>query len=151
MLQYNVRLATLKDGDRLVDMAIEFFLSSPYASQGVSADRVREMIWDYLHANRKEKVVFVLADADDHPVGCLAALVSMNIFNHDRVAAELIWWIDPSHRSLKNANALRETYEYWAKATGALHTTLTAVDVKHTSLYKRSGYALKEFSYLKVL
>lgn len=137
--------------DDIKRMAIEFFNASPYKTQTIDPDRVDEFI-DVFFQSRPTDRITILWVADGEPRGLLAAVAERNLFNYDRFAGELVWWIDPPYRKSRAAYKMIEAYEYWAKEKAGCKT-VTLVDLMGNldRYYKRKGYERRETTYLKVL
>lgn len=132
-------------------MALDFFHASPYQPLGVDESRVEEFIHAFLQSGPTDRVT-ILWMADRKPVGLLAATAETNLFNRQRFAGELVWWIDPTHRKSKAAPRMMEAFEYWAKyRAGCQFCTLVDLMGNLDNFYKRKGYERRETTYLKVL
>lgn len=131
-------------------LSYAFFNHSPYQTLGIDEDRILAVIHDFLTGSKLERLVLLWL-ADEKPVGILAAATQVNLFNNQRYAGELIWWIDEEHRKSKAANEMRLAYEYWAKQVGCQFCTLVDLMGNLKTYYKRKGYEPRESTYLKVL
>lgn len=81
----------------------------------------------------------LLAHAGDHPFGPF------------RIAAELIWWIDPDHRGVAALRML-DAYEAWAQDQGCAFVGMASLkDERVDRLYIRRGYRAAETHFLKAL
>lgn len=132
-------------------MALAFFHASPYKPLSVDEDRIEELI-DVFFQSRPTDRITILWVEDGEPRGLLAAVAETNLFNYQRFAGELIWWLDPDHRRGNAANKMVEAYEYWAKNKAGC-STCSLVDLMGNldKYYTRKGYERRETTYIKVL
>ncbi len=144
-----LKLGTYDDFADIKRMAKAFFEASPYVEFGVDDSRVEELIHVFLQDGQDNKVL-ILWTADGKPVGVLAAAAETNLFNNQRMAGELIWWIDPEHRKSKAAGEMLKAYDYWWKTLGCQFGTLVDLMGNLDVYYKRKGYRRQEATYLKV-
>ena len=141
-------LGTQEHFDDIKRMSMDFFYASPYSELGVSEDRVEELIQLFLDSKVKDRIILLWVK--EKPVGILAATAETNIFNRFRFAGELIWWIDPEHRTGRAASEMLKAYEYWARQAGCQSAALVDLMGNLDNYYKRKGYERRETSYLKV-
>jgi GNAT superfamily N-acetyltransferase len=101
----------------------------------------------------QEGVVFI-ADIG-HPVGCLMGRIHEWIFSREKVAAELLWWVDPEHRRTTIARDLQQTFNEWAISQGADILQMSMAETDQAPLidrfYRRQGFKHTESHYLKRL
>lgn len=143
-----LQLATNDDIPAVIEMATAFFESSPYAQYGVSEDAVRATVETTMSKPLTEATT-ILWVKDGVPVGVLAGMVGMSIFNYKTYAAELMWWVKPEYRSYKVAVSMLSAFEYWANQLGCQYTQLVCVDPSVEKLYLRHGYKLVEQQFIK--
>lgn len=144
-----LKLAEATDLPDIVDMALKFAAVSPYSELPIEQEKIEELILSML--KDRNKTIIVLYMKDDKPVGMLAGMTSEMLFNRELLASEVIWWVEPEHRSRKSF-ALKEAYEYWAKRVGAKYIQMSNLNDKRVEqFYERTGYKLTERAYLKVL
>ena len=146
-----VRQAHDLDVPALVDMGMQFANHYPVASEvdpyALDAT-IRQLI-----ANDDAAVLVVSHQGSDP----YAVLVGMEIglwFAPDtRVASELAWWVDPSHRGGSAGVRLIRAFERWAKARGIEHVCMSDIQTNDSAsagpLIERQGYQLQERSYIK--
>jgi len=91
-----------------------------------------------------------VSEQDGDVVGFLAGTLSGTLFSKDKVASELVWYMDPAHRG-SEAIKLVNKFEDWAKANGCNRVSMADVDLLNSlsSLYERKGYKLYEKAYVK--
>lgn len=144
-----LRLAELADYPAIKRMAVAFFEASPYKPLGVSEKRIDDLIFTFLTAKKTEKLLLLWDN--NGPVGVLAAAAETNLFNYEKMAGELLWWIDPEHRGLKAASQMLDAYEYWSTKIGCQFCSMVDLLGNLDLLYTRKGYERRETSYIKVL
>ncbi len=104
------------------------------------------------HAFDKRACCFVL-DVDGKAQGLLMAMAHEHLFAPAIVARETVWWIEPSHRSVRAARDMMQAYEDWARRRGCAYAALAALEDDRAvmTLYRRAGYRLAETHALKAL
>lgn len=146
-----VRDACAADIPALVDMGMQF---AAYQSLTVEVDpyvldeTIRQLI-----AN-DDAVVLVASHHGHDPHGVLVGMEVALWFAPDtRVASELAWWVNPSHRGGSAGVRLIRAFERWAKARGIAHVCMSDIQTNDSAsagpLIERRGYRLTERSYIK--
>lgn len=140
-----VRLAVDADVASIVRMA-QRFAESPVYRQHIRLDVGRvQRLTERLIA-MEDGVVFV---AIEH--GLAVGMIAMWLFDHpmadERMAQELVWWVDPKHKG-SGVQLLRKA-EAWALAHGAQAIEMTAPTRRLGEFYEAIGYAAVEVRYLK--
>src|SRR5947208_2611906 len=92
-----IRNAQSADIPRIVELASRSLEDGPYA--GVIADSPK-------HAQRcaeevMQKGQILLAEEDGQVVGLLGFLLADHHFSGERYGAELMWYVEPEHRTMK--------------------------------------------------
>lgn len=110
---------------------------------------------DLFNKTLNEQSAFCLVDEDDNVVGCLACLLSEIMFSKQKVALELVFWLEPEYRNSKSSVLLLQYYEEWARKKGCdlislVHMENNSKD-KAKHLYNKLGYTQTEYSYIKEL
>lgn len=145
-----IRKATPDDLDSLEKLAIQFIKESEYQFS-YSRKKSREFIWSFLVD--KDKVVYVITDLFDTPVGMVAGMLVTPYFSDDLFAQEIVWYIEPDHRGGSNSIRLLKLYEEWAKTNKAKYVQVSNIETLKGSsvseLYKRLGYEKTESAFLK--
>ena len=147
-----LRLGELKHVQDIMDMSRRFHEASPYGSMELDYYFVLDKVLKFLDPRgRRENIVFVL-EHEDKAVGVIAASIGNSLFNKEKVAYEVIWWVDVEHRS-KDSLILVKAYEEWAKECGATYIQMTLLnDLKDKVLdrvYRNLGYKQAEQAYYK--
>lgn len=144
-----LKLAGPEDVGSVIKMARSFALHSPYKDFPMEQEKIEEFVLSLMRD--KNKTIVILYLHKDKPVGMLAGMSSEMIFSREKIASEVIWWVEPGFRSRKTL-ALKEAYEYWAKRIGAKYIQMANLnDEKIERYYERTGYKLTERAYLKVV
>lgn len=149
-----LRLATLEDEDQILTLLKNFFNSTIYSSGFMDEDKVRVLIKACTDPLIKENVVLVWEDKGK-VVGLIAGQWTELIFNEDKVATELVWWVEPEYRKTEAAHQLLGAFEYWADWCGCKSIQMYSLSNEYSNVlerfYKKQGYKLAETSYVKDL
>jgi hypothetical protein len=144
-----LKLATQEDVPVVVEMALRYAKASPFGRFPVDEAKINQIVQDLMRD--RNKGIIVLYIVNDKPEGMIAGMLTEMLFNHDAIATELVWWVNPEHRTRKSLK-LKEAYEYWAKRVGAKFIQMAEMnDDKIRRFYERTGYDLTERAYLKVI
>jgi len=149
-----IRHATNQDIPELVEVMRNFYRESGYASRVEydpisAADTFAALIED-------NNGCLIVAEQDGELVGSIGALAFPLYFNKSyRMAQELFWWLSPKLRGSSIGIRLLRKAEQWAKLNRVENFIMIALDKvnpdKVGSLYKRSGYELSEYLYMKAI
>jgi hypothetical protein len=82
-------------------------------------------------------------------VGYFFGNVSQCFFAKETQTICLSWFIQPKHRSLRNAMGLLRTYEEWSKQSGASIINMVNVKMDSPKLFERLGYTMTENTFVK--
>jgi GNAT superfamily N-acetyltransferase len=149
----DMRLASLKDADAVMALALRFFAASPYHDKTVDISKVETVISTLL--SNDDAIVLLLVNKDGKPVGMLAGFLSEMIFSRDKVASEAIWWVDPEYRQSKMSFKMMEAFEWWANKRGCKHTHMSLLadetGDRLSKFYERRGYKARERAFIKEL
>lgn len=151
-----LKIATEEDFITIADMTRKFYEHTPY--YGVvdyDESKIADVVLG-LFGNPTERIAILALDDNGQPVGMLCGQVGETLFNRNRVALELGWWMDPDHRASRLSIELIEAFEYWAKTiANCTYVQLSTVETRQAErigrFYKRKGYDLYERGYLKVI
>lgn len=146
----NLREATVDDLDACVQLGRDFRNSTGYqAALADSPERYRA-IGDYLIHNPDG--ILLVREVDGHPVGMLGAMVVDHVLSGERVAAELFWFVDPTHRGSHGVR-LFKAFEQWARDHGATRIQMVQPVWAEMvgELYKTLGYERLEIAWVKQL
>lgn len=138
-----MRLGTIDDLEIIVPMAMKFISQVAY-KEHCTEEYVRAFVTAVLEAPNTEKVIIL-----DDDKGFIVGLTSPFPFGPGTVATEMGLWVEEEHRKTSVAKELIDAFEYWAKATGCLMTIMICLDDKVGEYYKKRGYKLTEYAYMK--
>ena len=140
-----IRPATVEDVPAIAAMGQEFASTSTYAAH-MQADPGRlAAVAGGILAN-PDAAMWVCV-RDSQPIGMLAMAMVTHPLSGDRIASEIVWWVDPSARGA--GLRLLRTAERWAKALGAVAVHMIAPTERVGQLYAAIGYAPVETNYYR--
>jgi GNAT superfamily N-acetyltransferase len=140
-----VRPAVLEDLPAIVSMAVRFGASETFAG-GLPVDPEKVGAVAQAAMASEDKTVFVGVHGG-RVVGMLALYVYEHPFTTQRVATELVWWVDQDMRGGRLGLRLLAAAEAWAKDVGADVVQMVAPNDAVASVYARRGYDLLERAY----
>jgi hypothetical protein len=150
----NLRLGTLKDVPVILRMMQEFYSKSgmPYKWD---EDKVIDLIMKMIN-DKENALVLLHTNSDNVADGVICGVVTSIPFSSERVATELVYWVEEGSRSIRVALDLMNGYEYWAKHVQYCDYVIVALlseleREKVDKLYTRLGYTKKEEAYTKEL
>jgi GNAT superfamily N-acetyltransferase len=143
-----IRPATVTDVPRIVEMVGHFIGSTPYGRvlqfMPSAVAELAEMILEH--------GIILLAERDGEVVGMLGALPMVDPVSRQPMVDELVWWVEPAHRSGMTGPRLLRALEEWARQKRlSLCKMVAPVGTNVGEFYVRSGYTPIETSYLKRL
>ena len=104
---------------------------------------------------QREGVCLVIESDEGEVVGMAGGVFSPFIFNlHSRVGTELMWWVEPEHRSGGAGKLLLEKLEEFAYAAGCKRWSMIAIHGTESSLgklYRQANYEPAEHTFTKRL
>lgn len=145
-----VRLATLEDVPRLLEIGATLYEGSPIEMIGVDPKKVRTALETAIIDQRK--FLAIVSTKGEEIVGALVAYHFEPIFSDTRVACELLLWLDPEHRRGRRGVDMMEAYEYWAKLMGCKvvqYGFLANSPEKMEKLYEKTGAVFAEKMFFK--
>jgi GNAT superfamily N-acetyltransferase len=146
---YTIRLATPVDLTDLCNMVARFAQTYPAPSFDY-----RKTVAVFQEMIESPEGVVLIADIGQ-PVGCLMGRIHEWLFSREKVAAELLWWVDPEYRKTTIARDLQHTFNEWAVSEGADILQMSMAMTEQSPLidrfYKRQGFKQTESHYLKRL
>lgn len=133
-------------------MALKFKEASPYKDLPLHDDKVERLVNELIKAPLSKSTV-ILAEKEGEIVGLLAGSVSEQLFNNDKIASEIMWWVEPEHRRSRISLELLNAFEYWAKAVGCTVASMVMIETEQAEavhkLYTKRGYRTTEKAYIK--
>jgi GNAT superfamily N-acetyltransferase len=150
----SVRVATTADIPAYMDLAAAFVATTP-VSHIIPFDRKGTAAFVTASLDNPNMLVLVAEEADTI-VGITGALAYPMYFNPGKLVAQELWWyLTPDARGGSTSKLLFQTIENWAKDIGAEAMFMIALaDARVDTMakvYKRSGYAPVERTYVKGL
>ncbi len=148
-----LKLAEEGDEEDALRMTRSFYEDTPFSPQVLyNEEKVRQVLRDFRQSSYSLGLVLLLVD-DKVPVGLLIGCATQTPFSDDKVAAELAWYIEPTHRGNRKAVDLVLAYETWARTIGCKHVSMSLLsDLTDVSkFYEKLGYKRTEISFLKEL
>jgi hypothetical protein len=115
----HTRLATLRDTQAIVDMAIALGMSTAYSDMPVDRKKLHGIVESVIIGMPNESVMIVSVDDEGTPVGFLAGMPFEVVFSTEKLAIEIGWFVKPSQKDAKKRYLeLRAAYEEWARRKG---------------------------------
>jgi GNAT superfamily N-acetyltransferase len=108
--------------------------------------------------NLERSVTYFLGNPDvavfvsgrhDSPTGMIIMLGYEHPFTGERIASEMVWWVNPESRG--DGIRLLKAAEGWAKEQGIPKISMIAPSARVGALYERLGYKAVETAYQKGL
>lgn len=145
-----IRKGTINDFLELELLCAEFWKSSP-----VDVPYKEGSALFYLQLALDCELLFV-AEKDGLLVGIIAACITPLMGNNDyNLAAELVWYVDPKHRTGRTGMMLKNVMEIAAKEKGCHFMSMmymkSSMPETIKSIYEKSDYQPAEQTYLRVL
>ena len=142
-----VRVADHADVDRLVAMAQTFYAAKYRDRMPEDPAHLRHVAAQLLETGR-----VLVAEQAGQIVGLLAAALITHIIFNQRIAVEVLWWVEPAARGSGVGTSLVRDMETWATAQGAVKMQFAAYrDRGVEDLYGRLGYTPHEVIFEKEL
>lgn len=85
------------------------------------------------------------------PVGMMALSTYLHPMSGERIATEIVWWMDPDARGGRAALKLFAAGEAWAREQGAVKLQMIAPSDKVGQFYERLGFERIEVHYQRSL
>jgi len=150
-----LKIATWDDYDHIISMSESFAHNSPYEGIiSVDTNKIAKVIRGILDGDKSQSII-ILYLKDEVPVGMIIGSASETNISFDKMAHELIWWIEPEHRGGRAAIELFQAFEFWAKKVGCTLVQVSLVETEHApkveKIYSRFGYRQTERAFFKEL
>lgn len=145
----NLRQASIEDKESILPLLEAFFNESPYKGQEFDRSKVSSIL-DNLILDSNSLVLIEYNESS--VIGVLLAITSSNLFNNNKLATELAWYVLPTYRGKGSSKEYLGAYEYWAKLLGCYCLCLQNIaDERLDKMYTKAGYTCYEHTYMKVL
>jgi GNAT superfamily N-acetyltransferase len=148
-----LRFGSLNDIDTIIAMADKLHKRSVYHSLSLDLKKVRAGLERFIVEGQSNFLVLVSED-NGKPVGILVAYAYEPIFSQDRVAIEVLWFLEDEYRKSTRGVEMADAFEYWAKMIGcklAQYGYLSSADPGMQKFYERRGMKMVEMVYHKEL
>lgn len=134
--------ATPADIPIIVAKALDFNASTPYRALIVFeparlADVAAQLI-------ESELGVVFLASRDGVVIGMLGAAIQVHPLSGERIASEIVWWVDADARGGRAAIRLLARFEQWAAMHEATLSQMVAPDERTERFYLKLGFTKVE-------
>jgi GNAT superfamily N-acetyltransferase len=143
--QSMVRLATDEDVARIAELGVRFNQETPYQQILTVDPALLETLTRSLLAN--EDALALVSEIDGDVVGVLGMLVTSHPYSGERVASEIVWWVNPNQRG--DGVKMLLYAERWAREKGAVVIQMIAPDRRLEQFYERVDYVPVERAYQK--
>lgn len=137
-----IRLATVDDVPRLVEMGRALTVESPRLSRmRYCRDKVARLLVAWIESDIG---LVLVAESDGNVIGVAVAVIDSEWFSTDPVAQEMVLYVAPAHRGSHYAAALIDGMDAWAESRGALLLqagSSTGIRPEQTiRLYEKRGF-----------
>lgn len=143
-----IREATAADIPRIVELGSRSLVDGPYRDE---LDNPEQSAATALSVIRSQNGKVLLAEDGGRVVGLLGFVVYPHYFTGKLTAIELMWYVEPEHRSSFAAIALLRAGQRIAKTMGATKMQFTAPTEDVGRMYEMLGYSKLEVAYQKSL
>ena len=151
MSEYTIRDATQEDVLDTVLAVKQFCKEIPHpAWKKFNTNKVNSLVSQLIEI---EQGFVKIVTHDDEVVGALIAVMSDIPINDLIFAQELMFWIDPEHRTGRTAFKLVDEYVEWSTNAGCNFIRLSELDNvlggRAGVLFKRKGFEPTETAYIR--
>lgn len=143
-----IRPARPEDVPAIVQMGLRF-LADVYAGKIAHPDPDRMARTAGWLIDDDPTRALLVSEADGAVTGMIGVFVFDHAMTGERMASELMWWVEPSHRG--HGLRLLTAARLWAKAAGATTIQMIAPTPEVEVLYTRLGYMKIESAYAGAL
>jgi hypothetical protein len=112
----SLKVATIGELNTIVSFAERLILETKLPVN-YDVSKIMSIVKQVLEGDKNENVILLVCH-EGTPVGVLGAAVSRPIWTEDKLAIELILYIEPQARSSQASLMLLRAYRYWAKKVG---------------------------------
>lgn len=110
---YELKIGELSDIEELLPLCRKAFLENPVRGK-FSFSKGKDYL-NLMLARPKEEVCALRLVHEWETVGFIIGSIVQDAFSDNRYAVEHHWYIDPDHRSFRNAKLLLDAFEYWSE------------------------------------
>ncbi len=142
-----IREAKGEDIPRILEMAARFIHETSYREQ--VAENPEQMAHTLAFAMQRDKGRVLVAEQDGRLSGMLIFLLFPHYVSGEKIAGELVWWVEPEFRYGKAALLLLKEAKKMATELGAVKMQMVApvTAPKVGQMYAKLGYTAIETSY----
>lgn len=151
-----IRLATQDDEEHLEQICHKFFQTTNHNDLTYSRQKVKTLIRSFTGGDIDTHIFLLAEDKLGTIFSILAGFTTEHIFTDNKIAYELIWYVDPLYRHRKDNLLIIKAYEAWAKRVGCSHCSMGnrrgVSDSKEDALeryYLKNNYKIIETIYKK--
>lgn len=148
-----LRLGTLDDVPELIELAKKLVKDSPIEALHYDIGKIRQSLERFIISDPKEHLCLI-SHHEGKIVGVLCAYAFIPIFSLERLAAEVLWYLEPEYRKGRRGLDMMKGYEYWAKLVGCKSVQYGWMNSSPESMkkiYALTGVKLAEEVYYKEL
>lgn len=140
----------------VMEMTVNFIKESPYSNVPIDESKVADVVVGFMTSPNEKTVILAVDEKTNEAVGLISGCISEHLFNRERTAFEVTWWVKPEHRGAKVSLKLFGALEYWARKMGCSYIQFgaaqgTEYSDKVAKLYVRNGYIPTEATFLKAI
>lgn len=137
----NIRVATQNDFPAMLEMGARMHAIGKYSFLPYDRKKLTKLA-NILHASQDGLLAIALDG--DVPVGMIIGYAEEYYFCHEKLARDLLVWVEESERGGLAGSRLIGFFEDWAKSRGAVETCLCDTNGGDSEriggLYRRLGY-----------
>ena len=153
---HELKLATYLDVPKLLIAAEKAYKESPYEGKiAYDATRAEDMILQLLSLGPEKAIIIYSENEDGEVIGILSAMITYTIAGLEKIALEVLWWVDKSARLSRLSIKFMQAMEYWARKLEVSKTIMGNMENEHASavekFYIRQGYTKAETTFIKIL
>lgn len=138
-----IREAECADVDAIVQMATDFLGATRYGTLLTHRPSAMRSFAERLIAMEDGGILIALDGAD--PIGLLAMWIYLHPMSGDRIASELVWWVDPNRRGV--GVKLLKRFEEWARVRQADILQMVAPSERVGAFFQAMHYEAVEVMY----
>lgn len=143
----SIRRASLADVPRIVEMGVEFLRESEYRSAFLENPAQIETLARQIITS--DHGIVLLVEKAERVVGMIAMIAYDHFISGQRVAGEVVYWVESSARGL--GLRLLRAAEAWAKTEGAVFMQMISPSARVDVFYTRLGFAPIERTFQRAL
>jgi RimJ/RimL family protein N-acetyltransferase len=147
-----LKLASLDDYDRVEELILKFFRAGNFTYGEIELDKIRALFHNAADSFNPDSIAILWIE-DGEAQGLIVGYCTEVIFNRNRVATELAWWVEPAYRKGEAGTSLLGAFEHWAGLRNCKFVQMIGLQNEYAPVldryYKQKGYSPAENSYVK--